>query len=60
MQEIVFGESLSWDFAPSIQNLLRILGTLTGQAARLAPQICSRFHGRAPREDEIMFLLMNG
>ncbi len=60
-QEIVFGESLSWDFPPSIQNLLRIIATLSGQAGRLAPEFFSRYAGARPLTDnEAMVLLVNG
>jgi hypothetical protein len=59
MQEIVFGDGLAWDFPPSIQNLLRIIGTLTGQAARLAAGIVSRFEARSFNDAEAALLLVN-
>ena len=31
MQEIMFGDSLSWEFPPSLQNLLRVIGTLSAR-----------------------------
>ena len=46
MQEIVFGDSLSWEYPPSVQNLLRIIGTLCGQGGHLAGEVTSRFEGR--------------
>ncbi len=57
-QEIVFGESVSWDFPPSIQNLLRIIATLCGQAARLGPELFSRYGTRPMTDDEAPFLLI--
>jgi hypothetical protein len=59
MQEIVFGESLSWDYLPSIQNLLRIIATLTGQANRLAAEIIYRFRARPFDDAEAALLMMN-
>ncbi|HEY6314141.1 MAG TPA: hypothetical protein VIY52_25545 [Streptosporangiaceae bacterium] len=58
MQEIVFGDGLAWDFPPSIQNLLRIIGTLTGQAARLAAEIIPRFDARPLNDAEVGLLMV--
>lgn len=60
MQEIVFGESLSWDFPPSIQNLLRIIVTLSGQADRLSKEITARFEARSFSDAEVVHLLAYG
>jgi hypothetical protein len=57
MQVIVFGDSLSWDFPPSIQNLLRIIGTLSGQAGRLSAEIVARFEARPFNDAEVPLLL---
>lgn len=57
MQEIVFGDGLSWDYPPSIQNLLRIMGTLCGQAGRLAGEVADRFEGRPLTDAEAVVLL---
>jgi hypothetical protein len=59
MQEIILGDSLSWEFPSSIQNLLLILGTLSGQAARLSPLLSSRFGARPLKDDESLFLLLH-
>jgi len=59
MQEVVFGEGLNWDFPPSIQNLLRIIATLTGQAGRLAAEIIYRFGARPFDDAETALLLVN-
>ncbi|MGO8883288.1 MAG: hypothetical protein ACLQI7_06230 [Streptosporangiaceae bacterium] len=58
MQEIVFGDGLSWEFPPSIQNLLRIMGTLCGQAGRLSADIVSRFEARPLNDTELTLLLV--
>jgi hypothetical protein len=56
MQEIVYGESLSADFAPSLQNLVNMAATLTGQGDRLAGDLLQRFEGRAFTDDEAFIL----
>lgn len=58
-QEIVFGDGLSWDFPPSIQSLLRIIATLTGQSAHLASETLSRFEARPFNDTEMALLLVN-
>ena len=57
MQEIVYGESLSADFAPSLQNLVNMSATLAGQGDRLAGELIERFEGRAFTDDEASILL---
>ena len=57
MQEIVFGDSLSWDFRPSIQNLLRVIVTLSGQAGHLSSEITARFEARPFNDAEVALLL---
>jgi hypothetical protein len=59
MQEIIFGDGLSRDYPPSVQNLLRIIGTLSGQAARLAAELLSSYGGR-PLTDDEAFLFLQG
>lgn len=56
MQEIVYGESLSWEYSPSLQNLLKITATLVGQGDRLAPGLLERFGGRSLTADEARIL----
>jgi hypothetical protein len=60
MQEIIFGDGLSWEYPPSVQNLLRIIATLSGQAARLAAELLSRYGGRPLSDDEAFFLQTTG
>jgi hypothetical protein len=57
MQEIAFGDGLSWDYPPSIQNLLRIVETLCGQGGQLARDTLDRFEGRAFTNSEAVVLL---
>lgn len=57
MQEIVFGDGLSWEYPPSIQNLLRIIGMLCGQGGHLAREVLSRFEGRPLADAEAVILL---
>lgn len=59
VQEIIFGDGLSWDFPPSIQNLLRITVTLTGQADRLSKEIVARFAARPFSDVELPILLVH-
>ena len=60
MQEIIFGHSLSWDYPPSVQYALQQIATLSGQAARLAPDVVTRCGGRHFNDGEGTFLQMNG
>jgi len=59
-QEIVYGDGVSWDYPPSIQNLLRIIGTLSGQASRLGPEIASRFQAKPFSDADAALLLGMG
>jgi hypothetical protein len=59
MQEIVYGDGLSWDYPPSIQNLLRIMATLSGQGDHLISEIVSRFDARPFSDAEVGVLLVN-
>jgi hypothetical protein len=60
MQEIIFGDTLSWDYPPSVQYALRQIATVCGQAVRLAPDLIARFNARPLRDDEAFFLQSNG
>ncbi len=58
MQEIVYGASLSFDFPPSMQNLLNITGRLGTLAQRCGSEVIERFGGRAfPDEADMMLTL---
>ena len=52
MQEIVFGESLSFEFPPSLNHVLNLTARLAGQAHRFTPEILERFGGRAFQDDD--------
>jgi hypothetical protein len=56
-QEIVYGDGLSLDFLPSIQNLLRIMGTLCGQGEVMSSEIISRFGGQPFNDAQMVILL---
>jgi hypothetical protein len=56
MQEIVFGRALSFDFSPSIQNLLDMAARLAGQAHRYSSDLIERFGGRRFVDDDEMVL----
>jgi hypothetical protein len=56
-QEIIPGESVSWEFPASIQNLQRVIGTISGQLARLAPELCSQY-GAKPFNDDQAFNIL--
>jgi hypothetical protein len=58
MQEIVFGPALSFEFSPSIQNLLDIAARLAGQAHRYSSDVIERFGGRqfADGDDAVLTL----
>ena len=60
MQEIVSCVGLSQESAPSLQDLLLTVGTLGGQASRLAPDLRERFGGRPFTEDDAFFLQTSG
>jgi hypothetical protein len=60
MQEIVSCAALSWEFPPSLQNLILVIGTLGGQASRLAPELRNQFGGRPFTEEDAFFLQVNG
>ena len=51
-QEIVYGESLSADFVPSLPNRVNMTATLAGQGDRLAGELLGRFEGRAFTDEE--------
>jgi hypothetical protein len=57
MQEIVFADSLSFEYTPSIQALVNTVGRLGGQGSRVASEILERFGGRRVTEDEAGILL---
>jgi hypothetical protein len=59
MQEIVSGDSLSWDFPPSMQNFLLIVASLCGQGDRFAADICENVGGRLLTDDEAMLVMMH-
>lgn len=46
MQEIVFATSLSFEFPPSMQNLLNLTARLAAQADRFSPELVEQFGGR--------------
>jgi len=56
MQEIAFGPALSFDFSPSIQNLLNMAARLAGQAHRCSSDLIDRFGGRHLADDDEMVL----
>lgn len=60
MQEIFTCDSLSEDYPPSLQNLLRVIATLGGQGSRLAPQLHEQFGGHPFAEKDAFFLQTNG
>lgn len=59
MQEIVFGESLSFDFAPSMQNLIETVARMGGQSSRFAPDLLDRYGGRPFTDDDAMILTLH-
>jgi len=60
MQEIFLCDSLSEEYLPSIQNLLRVMAALGGQAGQLAPQLREDLGGRPFTEEDAFFLQTNG
>ena len=56
MDETVFAASLSWDFEPSISDLLSRYQTSWTQARNMATEIFERFGGRPFAPDEWMHL----
>jgi hypothetical protein len=58
MQEIVFGPSLSFDFPPSMQNLLSLVARLAAQADTFAPDLIERFGGRPLTDDDGVVLTL--
>jgi hypothetical protein len=56
MQEIVFGSSLSLSSPPSIDNLVKMVGTMTTQGNRLSGELMERYGGRPFSDDDAMFL----
>jgi hypothetical protein len=58
MQEIVFGGSLSFEFPPSMQNLLNLTARLAGQAHRFGPELVERFSGRLLDEEDAAVLML--
>jgi hypothetical protein len=59
MQEIVQGDSLSWDYPASLQNFLRIGATMVGQADRISKSLGLEVGGRRLNDDEHMFVWMH-
>jgi hypothetical protein len=59
MQEIVFGDGLSWDFTPSIQSLIRTITTVGGQSDRLTGDLLERFGGRPFTDSEATILTLH-
>lgn len=57
MQEIVFAEGLSFEFAPSLQTLINTVARLGGQSSNFASDILQRFGGRRFTEDDAPILL---
>jgi hypothetical protein len=60
LQEIIFGDGISWEYVPSVQNALRIMATLVGQVSRLAPKLLETYDARPMRDDEAFFLQTSG
>jgi hypothetical protein len=60
MQEIFLCDSLSEEYAPSIQNLIQVMAALGGQASQLAPQIREQFGGRPFTDADAFFLQTSG
>jgi len=60
MQEIFTAVSIDEEFVPSLQNLLLVIGTMGGQASRLAPGLREQFGGRPFNPDDAFFLQTNG
>jgi hypothetical protein len=58
MQEIVFGPSFSFEFPPSMQNLLGIVMRLSAQGDTVAPELVERFGGRPLSDDDDMVLTL--
>jgi hypothetical protein len=58
MQEIVFGQSLSFEFPPSMQNLLNVTARLAAQADRYAPELVEQLGGRLFADDDEMILTL--
>jgi hypothetical protein len=58
MQEIFFGEGLSFDFAPSMQNLIETVARMGGQGSRFAPDLVDRYGGRPFTDDDAMILAL--
>ena len=52
MQEIAFGPSFSFDFPPSMQNLLSVVARLAAQGDNFAPELIEHFGGRALTDDD--------
>lgn len=60
MQEIFLCNSLSDEYAPSIQNLVDVMAALGGQSSQLAPQIREQFGGRPFTAEDAFFLQTSG
>ena len=58
MQEIVFAESLSFDFTPSMENLLNVTARLAGLSSRLWPELIEHFGGRPLDDDDAAVLTL--
>jgi hypothetical protein len=58
MQEIVFAPSLSFDFPPSMQNLLNVTARLAGLAHRFGLELVERFGGRLLTDEDAAVLTL--
>lgn len=56
-QDIVFGESLSWEHRPAILAAVRDLNTQINKARAVGPDLIGRFGGRPPAPGEMGVLL---
>jgi hypothetical protein len=57
MQELAYCTDVPADHAPSLQALVRIVGTVAGQSARLSPELCEQLGGHAPPDEADLLIL---
>ena len=58
LEEIVWGRALSWDFEPSMTDMVTRFDYVVRQAGKIQSTVLERFGGRPFRDDEAVHLVL--
>lgn len=58
LEEIVWGRALSWDFEPSLEDMLNRFRYVIRQASKMQSAVFERFGGRPFREEEGIHMIL--